>query len=89
MSKANEMAKRDMRSRVANAPSRRVAQQVPAGWVTKDEFTEGEGAGDSSILDSYKSMQSIPAKLYTDFSGTNLITITINGEEYYLPLRTD
>lgn len=73
--------------RIANRQSKE-AQRVPSGWVSEQDLIDEYD--DPNVVQGIKSeWQAIPATLYTDGSGGNLVTIDMGGQEYYLMLRTD
>jgi len=64
------------------------AQRVPTGWVSEQDLID-EYDDPNAVQGVKQEWQSIPATLYTDGSGGNMIAINMGGQEYYLMLRTD
>lgn len=87
---ANDDARRmhsSAEKRIASRQSKE-AQRVPSGWVSEQDLIDEYD--DPNVVQGIKGeWQAIPATLYTDSSGGNLIAIDMGGQEYYLMLRTD
>jgi len=61
--------------------------KLPTGFVPRtSEELHPSGEFDPRSL---KNLDCIPCRLYTDRYGTNYFVINHEGEEYFLPLRTD
>lgn len=62
--------------------------QPPTGFVPRnDEELDPNGKFDPET--DLAGFDRLPCVLYTDYTGINYFVIEHEGEDYYLPLRTD